>query len=59
MTKTSIRNINPDALWDAKIYAAQTRQTMGQVVTEALEKLVGEEEEDIDHDETNSRPIQL
>lgn len=51
MTKTSIRNINPETLWDAKIYAAQTQQTMGAVVTEALDKLVreeGEEDQDVD-----------
>jgi hypothetical protein len=45
MNKTSIRNINPDTLWDAKIYAAQTRQTMGEVVTEALDKLINEDYE--------------
>lgn len=42
MDKTSIRNIKPDTLWDAKINPAQTRQTLGHVVTEALEKLVNE-----------------
>ena len=26
--KTTIRNIDPDTLWDAKIYAAQTKLTM-------------------------------
>ncbi|MDX8346515.1 hypothetical protein SLH49_00840 [Cognatiyoonia sp. IB215446] len=46
MNKTSIRNINEDVLWDAKIYAAQTKQTMGQVVTEALERLVNDEVEE-------------
>ena len=40
--KTSIRNIDPDMLWDAKVYAAQTRQTMGEVVTEALCMLIQE-----------------
>ena len=40
--KTSIRNIDPDTLWDAKIYAAQTRMTMGEVVTEALGLLIQE-----------------
>lgn len=45
MNKTSIRNINPDTLWDAKIYAAQTRQTMGEVFTEALDKLINEDYE--------------
>ena len=42
--KTTIRNIDPDVLWDAKIYAAQTKQTMGEVVTLALCKLVHEDE---------------
>lgn len=49
MTRTSIRNIDENALWEARIYAAQTRQTMGQVVTEALEKLVLDENDE--HDE--------
>lgn len=44
MTKTTIRNIDPDALWDAKIYAAQTKQTLGEVYTFALQQLVYEEE---------------
>jgi len=44
MNKTSIRNIDQDTLWDAKIYAAQTKQTMGEVVTEALQRLVYAEE---------------
>ncbi|MCG3266592.1 hypothetical protein [Yoonia sp. I 8.24] len=43
MNKTPIRNINEDTLWDAKIYAAQTKQTMGEVVTLALQRLVYEE----------------
>ncbi|WP_157946936.1 hypothetical protein [Thalassobius sp. I31.1] len=43
MNKTSIRNIDEDTLWDAKIYAAQTKQTMGEVVTLALQRLVQEE----------------
>lgn len=42
MTKTSICNINPDTLWDAKIYAAQTKQSMGEVITEALERPIYE-----------------
>lgn len=41
-TRHSIRNIDPDIFWDAKIYAAQTRQTIGEVVTEALEMLFQE-----------------
>ncbi len=41
--KTSIRNIDPDTLWDAKIYAAQTRQTMGEVITEAIERLINDD----------------
>lgn len=45
MNKTSIRNINDEVLWDAKIYAAQTKQTMGEVITQALERLVYEEED--------------
>lgn len=45
MNKTSIRNINEDVLWDAKIYAAQTKQTMGEVITLALERLVYDEED--------------
>jgi hypothetical protein len=45
VNKISIRNINEDTLWDAKIYAAQTKQTMGEVVTLALQRLVQEEEE--------------
>lgn len=45
MTKTSIRNIDPDTLWDTKIYAAQTRQTMGEVITEALQRLIYEVDE--------------
>ena len=44
MNKTSIRNIDEDTLWDAKIYAAQTKQTMGEVITEALQRLVQEED---------------
>ena len=54
-TKKSKRHeqtINPQhqprhPLWDAKIYAAQTKQTMGQVITEALEKLIYEEDGDL------------
>jgi hypothetical protein len=45
VNKTSIRNIDEDVLWDAKIYAAQTKQTMGEVVTLALQRLVYEDEE--------------
>ncbi|WP_157946919.1 hypothetical protein [Thalassobius sp. I31.1] len=45
MNKTSIRNINEDTLWDAKIYAAQTKQTMGEVVTLALQRLIDEDAE--------------
>ena len=44
-TKTSIRNIDPDTLWEAKIYAARTRQTMGEVITEAIDLLINEDEE--------------
>lgn len=40
MNKTTIRNIDPDVFWDAKIYAAQTKQTLGEVVTEALQLLI-------------------
>ncbi len=52
MNKTSIRNINPDTLWDAKIYAAQTKQTMGEVITLALERLVYEDGEEDGEDTT-------
>jgi hypothetical protein len=45
-SKTTIRNIDPDTLWDAKIYAAQTKQTIGEVITLALDRLIAEEEED-------------
>lgn len=38
--RTTIRNIDEDALWDAKIYAAETQQTMGDVFTEAIQCLV-------------------
>lgn len=44
MNKTSFRNIDPDILWDAKIYAAQTKQTMGEVMTLALQRLIADEE---------------
>jgi len=44
VSKTSIRNIDPDTLWDAKIYAAQTKQTMGEVVTLALQRLMEEDD---------------
>lgn len=44
MSKTTIRNIDPNTFWDAKIYAAQTQQTIGQVVTEALQHLFQEDE---------------
>ncbi|MBI1494818.1 hypothetical protein [Halocynthiibacter styelae] len=46
VNKTSIRNIDPDTLWDAKIYAAKTKQTMGKIVTEALQRLLYEEAEE-------------
>lgn len=57
-TKTSIRNIDPDVLWGAKVYAAETRLTMGQVVTEALERLIDEDQEDGDdqHDQVSTDP---
>lgn len=60
--KKSIRNIDPDVLWDAKIYAAQTRQTMGEVVTEAIERLIYEEsvgrcgEDDGQHHRSDEAP---
>lgn len=44
MVKTTIRNIDPDVFWDAKIYAAQTQQTLGEVVTEALQVLMQDDE---------------
>lgn len=54
MTKTSIRNIDPDTLWDTKIYAAQTRQTMGEVITEALQRLVYEEDQQDEADDCSA-----
>jgi hypothetical protein len=48
--KTSIRGIDPDLLWEAKIYAAQTQLTMGQVVSLALETLLEEESDDDGYD---------
>ncbi|SPH20645.1 hypothetical protein ASD8599_01384 [Ascidiaceihabitans donghaensis] len=39
-SRTTIRNIDPDALWDAKIHAAATQQRLGDVVTEAIQKLI-------------------
>ena len=47
MVKISNRNIDPDALWDAKIYAAQTKQTMGGVVTKAMQRLVYEGDQEV------------
>ena len=43
--KTTIRNIDPDIFWDAKIYAAQTQQTIGEVINAALEQLLESDEE--------------
>ena len=45
LSKTTIRNIDPDIFWDAKIYAAQTRQTVGEVVNAALERMFEHEED--------------
>lgn len=39
-SRTTIRNIDPDALWDAKIHAAATQQRLGDVVTEAIQNLI-------------------
>lgn len=44
-TRTTIRNIDTDVLWDAKIYAAETKQTMGDVVTEAIQCLIQQRDE--------------
>ena len=46
ITKISIGNINEGTLWAAKIYAAQTKQALREVVTEALVRLVYEEGEE-------------
>ena len=45
-SQTTIRNIDPDILWDAKIYAAETKQRLGDVVTEAIHALVYEPDND-------------
>lgn len=50
-TKISIRNIDPDTYWEAKIYAAQTRWTMGEVITEALARYLQDEGDECDDDE--------
>lgn len=45
MTKVSIRNIDPDIYYDARVFAVQTGQTMGEIISFALENLIA------DHDE--------
>ena len=55
--KTSIRNIDPDILWDAKIYAAQTRQTMGEVFTEAIERLINDDAEDHEAEDRHHQSV--
>ena len=57
MNKISIRNVDPDVLWDAKIYAAQTKQTLGQVITDALERLISEEDEEMLEPEIYEREL--
>jgi len=41
-SRTTIRNIDPDVLWDAKIHAAATKQRLGDVVTEAIQSLISQ-----------------
>lgn len=60
-SRTTIRNIDPDILWDAKIYAAQTKQRLGDVVSEAVQNLIAESdmEDAVEHsdDQEHSRAI--
>lgn len=56
--KTSIRNIDPDILWDAKIYAAQTRQTMGEVITVAIERLINDDSEDHEAEDQHHQSVE-
>lgn len=50
-SRTTIRNIDPDILWDAKIYAAETKQRLGDVVTEAIRALVYEHDNGAEGDD--------
>lgn len=45
ITRTLIRNNGPDALWDAKIYSAQTKKPWGKILTEVLMSMDYEEVE--------------
>ena len=49
-SKTTIRNLDPDVFWDAKVLAAQVKMTMGELVTLALERLVEEEWGELEND---------
>lgn len=59
MTKTTIRNIDSDAFWEAKIYAAQTQQTMGEVISEAILHLISAEDANIDNEEEESEVYEV
>ena len=40
--KNSIRNIDPDSFLDAKLYAVETGQTLGEVISEAIDLMLHE-----------------
>lgn len=46
--RKTIRNIDPDVLIDARVYAIRTGQTLGDLITESLEYFMSEvDEEDL------------
>jgi hypothetical protein len=53
-SRTTIRNIDPDILWDAKIHAAATKQRLGDVVNEAIQMLIFQR--DTEYAETEKHP---
>ena len=50
-TRTTIRNLDEDAYLEARVYALQTGQPVGQVISDAVVAYI--DEDDIDEDHTN------
>lgn len=48
--KNSIRNIDPDAFLDAKLYAVETGRTLGQIISEAIDLMLHDPAE-VDQDD--------
>ena len=46
--RKTIRNIDPDVLIDARVYAIQTGRTLGDLITESLEFFMAEADEEVE-----------